>query len=189
MYGDYPLPGRPRAHTPPAPRLITLRACARAQVLAAPHRLRLVGGGSLLESGWRLCEREERRVARAPAMSGTVPCLSHSRAGRATAHPLAPASRPLAGARRVLCASLKVERTVAYRRRLRTGGFSVTSRQVWVRATIVGYAGATVTVCVVNRRGRWNRGGKCTGSETGTRDHTRGAKIGGAAVFLPSGQK
>ena len=27
------------------------------------------------------------------------------------------------------------------------------------------------------------------GSETGKRDHTRGAKIGGAAVFLPSGQK
>ena len=27
------------------------------------------------------------------------------------------------------------------------------------------------------------------GSETGKRDHTRGAKIGGAAAFLPSGQK
>ena len=49
---DYPLPGRPRTRTPPALRLVTLRVRARAQVLAAPGHLLLLGGGSLQEPGW-----------------------------------------------------------------------------------------------------------------------------------------
>ena len=111
---DCPLPGRSRARTPPAARLVTLRLRARAQVLAELHHLLRVGGGSSLESGWRVGEREERWLVGAPALSGDWRCLSRSRASRATAHPLAPASRPLAGARRCLCASLK---SGAYRRK------------------------------------------------------------------------
>ena len=96
-YGDYPPPGRSRARTPQAPRLLTLRVRARAQVLAGPQHLLLVIGGSswsrtggrvsARSRGWRACGRcrGSRGADRARAPAAWPPTRPRRRAARAPA--------------------------------------------------------------------------------------------------------